>query len=397
MTRYVIALSELGIKNENLIYLIKEHLSDIATMFKSTSSDIFNSHLDLVEYSELFSKRENVAKALRKADDILIKNEEQKIKTTYITAPTYPTELARIDNPPAIIYYKGNEFTDISDKAIACVGTRNPTRLSYNSVNYLIPQWVKEGCVIVSGLACGVDKISHQACVSAGGKTIAVLAHGLDTIYPKENEPLAERILETGGILMSEYPVGTKADRYRFVDRNRLIVGMSKVVIIYECNASGGTMHNVKYASRQHKPIFCPALGYEINEVQTGTKQLLDEKTAIEIKNGKDIWKVLDKLGVKQGKNQLSNLEIKRIYLNAVLFLMNNSAVLENTIRELHLNISIPENIKDVYNLLISCIENNMVNIDNLIQSLVKNNIASVSRVLAMQDEERNDLNSSKK
>ena len=84
MTRYVIALSELGIKNENLIYLIKEHLSDIATMFKSTSSDIFNSHLDLVEYSELFSKRENVAKALRKADDILIKNEEQKIKTTYI-------------------------------------------------------------------------------------------------------------------------------------------------------------------------------------------------------------------------------------------------------------------------------------------------------------------------
>ena len=106
----------------------------------------------------------------------------------------------------------------------------------------------KNDCSIISGLACGVDKLAHQACISAGGKTVAVLAHGLDIIYPKENKTLAERILKSGGILMSEYPVGTKADRFRFVNRNRIIVGMSRAVIIYECDEKGGTMYNVEFA-----------------------------------------------------------------------------------------------------------------------------------------------------
>ena len=173
MTRYVIALSELGIKNNNLISLLLEHFLDIEDMFNMESSHVFDNNLDLMTYFDIFNNKSRVSEALTKADAILCRNEELGIKTTYYTSSTYPVELSKIDNPPAIIYYLGAEFSEISDKTIACVGTRKPTKLSYNAANYLIPQWVKEDCVIVSGLACGVDKISHQAYISANGKTIA--------------------------------------------------------------------------------------------------------------------------------------------------------------------------------------------------------------------------------
>ena len=122
----------------------------------------------------------------------------------------------------------------------------------------------------------------------------------LDTIYPKENRDLANRILLNGGILMSEYPVGTKVDKFRFVNRNRIIVGMSKAIVIYECDEKGGTMHNVEFACQQDKNYFF-ALNWEMKflDIQTGTKKLIDEHIATVINQGRDIKKVLDVVGVK--------------------------------------------------------------------------------------------------
>lgn len=381
MTRYVIALSQLEIKNNNLISLLEEHSSDIIDMFKDMS--IFDKYFDLAKYYEIFNNKTVIADALAKADAIIAKNDELNIKTTYYTASTYPQELAKIDSPPAIIYYKGAEFSDISVKAIACVGTRKPTILSYNAANYLIPQWVHEECSIISGLACGVDKISHQACITANGKTVAVLAHGLDMIYPKENKTLAERILQSGGILMSEYPVGTRADKFRFVNRNRLIVGMSRAVVIFECDSKGGTMHNVEHASKQRKPIFCPAIGEVISEMQTGTKQLLDEKVATEIKHGKDIEGVLNAVGVSITKDRMYSKQIKCYYLISILAMLNEPLVLEATIKELNLNIDMS---KDIYNEFMDLISVGFVNINELIKSLVDNNIASIEKTLVFPD-----------
>lgn len=335
MIRYVIALSELGLKNNNLISLLQSYSSDIEKMF--TDSLVFEGRLELMVYQEYFSNKDLVNEALLKADTILEKNKELDIKVTFYTDKNYPKELAKIDNPPAIIYYKGAEFSDVSEQSIACVGTRKPTKLSYNAVNYLVPQWVNNNCSIISGLACGVDKLSHQSCLSAGGKTVAVLAHGLDMIYPKENKALADRILLNGGILMSEYPVGTKADKFRFVNRNRLIVGMSKAVVIYECDAKGGTMHNVEYATQQKKPIFCPDVGDEVIDIQTGTKKLIDENIATVIKQGRDIKSVLDAVGVKNVNAGMKNIHIKKIFLHSVLSILNSETVLDATIQELRL------------------------------------------------------------
>lgn len=381
MTKYIIALLELGIKNNNLISLLQRHSSDVVTIFKDRT--ILDKHLDLLSYARQFENKDSVDEALHKAEEILRRNSELNIKTTYYTASTYPQELAKMDNPPAVIYYKGGEFSEISTKSIACVGTRKPTSLSYNAVNYLVPQWVNEGCSIISGLACGVDKLSHQACISSGGKTIAVLAHGLDSIYPKENIFLAEKIVETGGILMSEYPVGTRSDKFRFVDRNRLIVGMSKAVVIYECDAKGGTMHNVEYARKQQKPIFCPTIKQVESEVQTGTKQLLDEQVAIEITQGRDIEGVLNKVDASISKPRMSSQEIKYHYLDSLLQVLDNLLVLDVTLKELGINLVV---ISNVYDALIELVETKKIDIDVLIRALVANNIASIENTLVFVD-----------
>lgn len=381
MIRYVMALSELGLKNNNLISLLQSYSSDIEKMF--TDSLVFEGRLELMAYQEYFSNKDLVNEALLKADTILGKNKELDIKVTFYTDKNYPKELAKIDNPPAIIYYKGAEFSEISEQSIACVGTRKPTKLSYNAVNYLIPQWVNNNCSIISGLACGVDKLSHQACISSGGKTVAVLAHGLDMIYPKENKALADRILSSGGILMSEYPVGTKADKFRFVNRNRLIVGMSKAVVIYECDAKGGTMHNVEYATQQKKPIFCPDVGDEVIDIQTGTKKLIDEHIATVIKQGRDIKGVLDAVGVKNVNIGMRNIDIKKIFLHSVLSILNSETVLDATIQELKLPLQ-----KDsfFYENAVKLIDGNTVDIDTLLNSLILNNIASINKTLHFND-----------
>lgn len=381
MIRYVIALSELGLKNNNLISLLQSYSSDIEKMF--TDSLVFEGRLELMAYQEYFSNNDLVSEALLKADTILEKNKEFNIKVTFYTDKNYPKELAKIDNPPAIIYYKGAEFSEISEHAIACVGTRKPTKLSYNAVNYLVPQWVNNNCSIISGLACGVDKLSHQSCISSGGKTVAVLAHGLDTIYPKENKALADRILSNGGILMSEYPVGTKPDKFRFVNRNRLIVGMSKAVVIYECDAKGGTMHNVEYATQQKKPIFCPDVGDEVIDIQTGTKKLIDEHIATVIKQGRDIKGVLDAVGVKNVNIGMRNIDIKKIFLHSVLSILNSETVLDATIQELKLPI---QKNSSFYENAVKLIDSNSIDIDMLLNSLVFNNIASINKTLQFND-----------
>lgn len=381
MIRYVIALSELGLKNNNLISLLQSYSSDIEKMF--TDSSVFEGRLELMAYQEYFLNNDLVSEALLKADTILEKNKEFNIKVTFYTDKNYPKELAKIDNPPAIIYYKGAEFSEISEHAIACVGTRKPTKLSYNAVNYLVPQWVNNNCSIISGLACGVDKLSHQACISSGGKTVAVLAHGLDMIYPKENKALADRILSSGGILMSEYPVGTKADKFRFVNRNRLIVGMSKAVVIYECDAKGGTMHNVEYATQQKKPIFCPDVGDEVIDIQTGTKKLIDEHIATVIKQGRDIKGVLDAVGVKNVNTGMRNIDIKKIFLHSVLSILNSETVLDATIQELKLPL---QKNSSFYENAVKLIDGNTIDIDTLLNSLVLNNIASINKTLQFND-----------
>lgn len=140
--------------------------------------------------------------------------------------------------------------------SVAIVGTRKPSAYGKEVTQQLAYDLAKKGIVIVSGLALGVDGIAHQAALEAGGTTIAVLGNGLPKIYPSSHKQLAERIVEKGGVILSEYEPGTPSYPNQFLERNRIVSGLSDAVIITEAAARSGTMSTAAHALGQGKEIF---------------------------------------------------------------------------------------------------------------------------------------------
>lgn len=260
MEIYIIALKELGLSNNIIRDLLKNiTFEDFTKIFKGKYLEVqFQYNINLDKYSKNLANINQLNKAIDLAKNILKESKKNKIKHILITNKNYPKNLKNINDAPVILYYKGRGFYKKHEKSVCCVGTRKPTEFTYNALDSLIPKLVEEDFTIVSGLALGTDAYSHRVCLNNNGTTIAVLAHGLDTIYPKENEKLAEHILKNNGLLVSEYPIGTKADKFRFVKRNRIITGLTKSTLVFETKEKSGTMHSVDFAIKQKKNIFCP-------------------------------------------------------------------------------------------------------------------------------------------
>lgn len=338
MERYYIALYCLGIKNTLLLKAITEYSNDIIISLFNGSTDIFLTNIEWLPYKENFDDPNILSDSLKKADDILRFNKENEIHTALYNAPDYPLNLKRIDEPPAIIYYKGANPNKGFEKAIASIGTRKPTRFGFNAINYLIPQWVNEGFAIISGLAAGVDRLSHIACLTKNGKTIAVLAHGLDKVYPATNKKLADQILLNNGTLISEYPAGTNPDKFRFVNRNRIIVGLSKVTVAMECEEKGGSMHSVEFAQQQKCPIFCPNPGPKIGKEQSGLKYIIDNHIGEIIENGVDYQNVIKAAGYKVEMPAMRTKSIKEQYLKALIMGIEDDSIIKSSLENLSLN-----------------------------------------------------------
>lgn len=319
--KYIIALQQLGIKNEILIKLVTQYSSaDIELIFKDVKNSIFLTNIEFANLSKIYDNPDKMEAALKYADSILNKNQELDIKVSIYGDENYPSNFYTMQAPPVLIYYKGAHIGKNYDKAIACVGTRKPTKLSYNIINYLVPQLVEEGYTIVSGLALGSDRLAHISTLMCGGNTIAVLAHGLDQVSPKKNKRLADDILDNGGTLISEYPVGVKPENFRYINRNRLIVGLAKGLIVGECAKKSGTMHSVQFSKENNRNIFCANPGIIITEEQEGVKLLLDDKIAIEIPNGRAYDIIVEKTGYRCEAQKLKVEYINGIYLKSLLY-----------------------------------------------------------------------------
>lgn len=139
---------------------------------------------------------------------------------------------------------------------VAIVGTRKPTAYGREVTHQLAYELAQKGIVIVSGLALGVDGMAHRGALEAGGTTIAVLANGLPDIYPATHQSLADEIISHGGAIMSEYEPGTSARDFQFLERNRLVSGLSDAIIITEAAARSGTLNTAMHALEQGKEIF---------------------------------------------------------------------------------------------------------------------------------------------
>ncbi len=183
-----------------------------------------------------------------------------KNNVSYITLheQSYPSLLARSINPPFVLYTKGDkELLVHSDKPfIAVVGTRKVTDYGRKITETLAADISSAGCVIVSGLAMGVDAIAHASTVSSGGKTIAVLGCGVDCCTPKENQRLYEAIIASGGIIVSEAPLGQLSFKGSFPSRNRIIAGLSHGVVVTEGAEDSGSLITANDALKNERKVF---------------------------------------------------------------------------------------------------------------------------------------------
>lgn len=314
MKEYIIAMKLLKINNSMIIEVL-ELLStnEFQRLFSDRYNEIIEGNINLLPYIEYFEDRSKVKQALNEAEEIVQKSKEMNIKILTINQRNYPSNLKKLKDAPVVLYIKEKNYSKNYEKALACVGTRNPSEFSKKAVDYMVPNWVREDFTIVGGLAEGVDTLAHKKCLENGGKTIAVLAHGLDMIYPKSNEVLAKEIVSKGGLLVSEYPVGTKPEKHRFIERNRIIVGLSEGTVVFECKEKSGTMHSVEYSIEQKKPIFYPNPGNEPNIYLDGIRSLINRKVGYMIENGNNFEKPIMVLGYDLKKSPLRLKQLKKI------------------------------------------------------------------------------------
>ena len=176
---------------------------------------------------------------------------------------------------PERIYAMGNLDLLKRERMVAIIGSRKATRTGNSKAYDLGISYAKKGYVVVSGLALGCDASAHRGCMAADGGTIAIVATGLNLVHPRENIPLQEEILRKGGLILSEQPLGVKANPTRLVSRNRLQAALSEEVIVAECPKHSGTMHTVRFAQKYGKKVKAARLPYD-KEENSGNKYIID-------------------------------------------------------------------------------------------------------------------------
>lgn len=176
---------------------------------------------------------------------------------------------------PERIYAMGNLDLLKRERMVAIIGSRKATRTGNSKAYDLGASYAKKGYVVVSGLALGCDASAHRGCMAADGGTIAIVATGLNLVHPRENIPLQEEILRKGGLILSEQPLGVKANPTRLVARNRLQAALSEEVVVAECPEHSGTMHTVRFAQKYGKKVKTVRLPYD-KEENSGNKYIID-------------------------------------------------------------------------------------------------------------------------
>lgn len=186
----------------------------------------------------------------------------------------YPVKLSHITPAPKQLYYQG-DITPLKNKPLlAVVGSRKVSNYGRAVTTKLVRQAAEQGIGIISGLALGVDGLAHEACLDAHGYTVAVMPCGLREIYPRAHFQLAQRILDNGGALLSEYSNDVAPYKTNFIERNRIVSGLSDAVLITEAATKSGTLHTANFALEQGKTVMAVP-GNITSEQSTGTNNLI--------------------------------------------------------------------------------------------------------------------------
>jgi len=212
---------------------------------------------------------------------------EREVQLISVEDDSYPAALKEIGDYPIFLYARG-DISILSQPCIAVVGTRNISAYGKRVTESIVPDLVHAGMVTVSGLAIGVDALTAQETIAAGGRTVAVLGHGLAEVYPRLNAKLADQIVESGGLILSEFPLDAPPDTYTFPARNRIIAGLSLGTVIIEAGKGSGALITAELALEYNRDVFAVP-GQIFDEQYIGCHEIIAKGCAKLITSSKDI------------------------------------------------------------------------------------------------------------
>jgi len=268
---YWLALRRAGLGSMNFALLLK-HFSTIAAAWSAPMEEVGRAGLD-PQYVRAMSKARAAFDGQAELESL---RKHGARAYTWLDAD-FPLSLRDIPQSPPVLFVRGATGPHF-DQAVAVVGTRRVTPYGRQACEHFCEALARSGVAIISGLARGVDAIAHRVALENGAPTVAVLAGGIDQVYPRENAGLAARILEHG-CLVSEYPVGIPARPDYFPRRNRILSGLAKATLLVEAGEGSGALHTANWAFEQGRDVFAIP-GSIFSRQSQGTNQLIRENTA---------------------------------------------------------------------------------------------------------------------
>lgn len=249
---YWIAFSRvIGIGPARFKLLYTYFHEDMAAAWHSTATELGRAGLDRKTLESFLQQRLTI-----NPPEELKRLEHLRVRVTTWKDPTYPALLKEIAHPPHILYTCGTLSED-DNFALAIVGTRKITSYGQQVTEQFARELAANQVTVVSGLAQGIDTVAHQAALAAGGRTLAILGSGLDSIYPRANIALARQIVDSKrGALISEFPLGVKPESGNFPARNRIIAGLSLGVLVTEAPETSGALITANFAQEQGREVF---------------------------------------------------------------------------------------------------------------------------------------------
>jgi DNA processing protein len=286
-TKYLIAISHFSKFGPVRLKKINRGFRDYKTAFDASSGELVRAGIEENIAHEFIAFRQTI-----EVEKLIEKILKENIKILCVDDPNYPKLLKEIYTPPHLLYYKG-EIKDHSFN-LAVVGTRKYSPYGEQATIQITKGLAQNKITIISGLALGIDTIAHQTAISSGGQTIAVLGTGVDTqsTYPASNRYLIEKIIKSGGAVISEFPPGTPPLRHHFPQRNRIISGLSLGTLVIEAGERSGALITARQALDQNREVFAVP-GNIFSPVSKGPNQLI-KQGARAITSYQDIMETLD-------------------------------------------------------------------------------------------------------
>ncbi|MEO2223024.1 DNA-processing protein DprA [Priestia megaterium] len=279
-----------GVGNKTIIELYEQ--------YPMLNFDNVSEHIDTIKKKSLIKllSIENIEFAKKRAKNLIRSHEEKKIKVIPISSEFYPKYLRLIEDPPTVLYAKGNLKLLKEEKTLAIVGTREPTAIGVKAAQKIAATFAMMGYTIVSGLALGIDTAGHEGALKIqDGRTIAVLAGDLTQIYPAKNKKLAMEILERNGLWISETPIGQSNTRGNFVKRDRIQSGLSLGICPVQTPIKSGTQHTIEFARKQDRYLFTP-IPLKQDEFENAVKgNILLIESGITVLKNKESYEIIHK------------------------------------------------------------------------------------------------------